>query len=166
MLPPRSRFNPNFSQKGDDAVSTLIGQEQTCLTGPPDRPRDRRARNTFWIDDRIVDDVAPVMARYSAGAAALLVYVVLARHADRQGESWPGLAKIASEAGISSRTVQRAIRLLEVLGLVEVTTCYEVDSGRQTSNLYTLLTPPPQLPCVDPDEQRWPPPQRRTLCIR
>jgi hypothetical protein len=147
-------------------MSTFIGHAQNCLTGPPDRPRDRRARNTFWIDDRIVDEVAPVMARYSAGAAALLVYVVLARHADRQGESWPGLATIASEAGISSRTAQRAIRLLEVLGLVEVTTCYEEASHRQTSNLYTLLTPPTQLPSVDPDERRWPPPQRRTLWIR
>jgi GntR family transcriptional regulator len=148
-------------------MSTYVSHTQNRLTSPPpNRPRDRRARNTFWIDDRIVDDFAPVMARYSAGVAALSVYIALARHADRQGESWPGLTTIAAEVGVSSRTVQRAIRLLEMLGLIDVTTCYEEATHRQTSNLYTLLTLPPQLPGIDPDERRWPPPRRRTLWIR
>jgi hypothetical protein len=148
-------------------MSTYVSHTQNRLTGPPPaRPRDRRARNAFWIDDRIVDDFAPVMARYSAGVAALSVYIALARHADRQGESWPSLTTIATEVGVSSRTVQRAIRLLEVLGLIDVTSCYEEGSHRQTSNLYTLLTLPPQLPGIDPDERRWPPPRRRTLCIQ
>jgi hypothetical protein len=107
-----------------------------------------------------------VMSRYPFGAAALAVYAVLARRADREGDSWPRLELIANESGSSARTVQRAIRLLEVLGLVEVALCYEQGSNRQTSNLYTLLTPPDSLPGIDPDPDKWPPPNRRKLLVR
>jgi hypothetical protein len=133
---------------------------------PSFRTRDRRSRHTFWIDDRVIDDFAPVMSRYPFGAAALAVYAVLARRADREGDSWPRLELIANESGSSARTVQRAIRLLEVLGLVEVALCYEQGSNRQTSNLYTLLTPPDPLPEIDPDPDKWPPPNRRTVLVR
>src|SRR5829696_2796331 len=132
---------------------------------PSFRTRDRRSRHTFWIDDRVIDDFAPVMSRYPFGAAALAVYAVLARRADREGDSWPRLELIANESGSSARTVQRAIRLLEVLGLVEVALCYEQGSNRQTSNLYTLLTPPDPLPEIDPDPDKWPPPNRRTVLV-
>src|SRR5215213_3504988 len=130
------------------------------------RTTDRRRRHTFWIDDRVIDCFAPVMSRYPFGAAALAVYIVLARRADRDGHSWPRLELIANESGNSERTVQRAIRLLEVLGLVEVALCYEQGSNRQTSNRYTLLTPPDPLPDIDPDPEQWPPPHRRTLRVR
>jgi hypothetical protein len=130
------------------------------------RTQDRRSRHTFWIDDRVIDCFAPVMSGYPFGAAALAVYIVLARRADREGDSWPRLELIAHESGTSARTVQRAIRLLEVLGLVEVALCYEQGSNRQTSNLYTLLTPPDPLPEIDPDPDKWPAPNRRTLLVR
>jgi hypothetical protein len=117
------------------------------------------------MDDRVIDDFAPVMSRYPFGAAALAVYAVLARRADREGDSWPRLELIANESGSSARTVQRAIRLLEVLGLVEVALCYEQGSNRQTSNLYTLLTPPDPLPEIDPDPDKLPPSNRRTVLV-
>ena len=41
-----------------------------------------------------------------------------------RGKAGHGLELIAAESGASARTVQRALRLLEVLGLVEVTLCY------------------------------------------
>jgi hypothetical protein len=133
---------------------------------PSSRTRDRRSRNTFWIDDRVIDDFAPVMRRYSFGAVALAVYAVLARRADREGDSWPSLGLIAAESGSGERTVQRALRLLELLQLVEISTCYDHESQRQTSNLYTLLTPPEPLPEIDPDPRSWQPPRRRTLLVR
>jgi hypothetical protein len=131
-----------------------------------DAARERRARSTFWIDDQVIDTFAPVMRRYPFGMAALSVYTALARRAGRDGESWPSLSSLAEQAATSERTVQRAIQLLELLGLVEVTSCYEEGSKRQTSNLYTLLTPPPVPPELDPDPARWPPPCRRTLVIK
>ena len=131
----------------------------------PYRTRDRRTRHTFWIDDRIIDDFAPVMSGYPFGVTALAVYAVLARRADRDGDSWPSLGLIADESGASARTVQRALRLLELLGLVEIATCYERGSQRQTSNLYTLLTPPERPPEIDPNPDKWPPAARRTLLV-
>jgi hypothetical protein len=128
--------------------------------------RDRRTRHTFWIDDRIIDDFVPVMGRYPFGAAALAVYAVLARRADRDGDSWPSLGLIADDSGTSTSTVKRALRLLEILELVEISVCYEQGSQRQTSHVYTLLTPPDPLPDVDPDPKKWPPAKRRTLLVR
>ena len=48
---------------------------------------------------------------------------------------------------------------------MEIAICYERGSQRQTSNLYTLLTPPEQPPEIDPDPEKWPPPTRRTLLV-
>jgi hypothetical protein len=132
---------------------------------PRDASRDQR-RHTFWIDDRVIDAFAPVMRRYPCGTAALAVYAALARRADRDGESWPRLCTLAEQAATSERTAQRAIQLLEALGLLEVTTCFEEGSRRQTSNLYTLLPPPAAPPVLDPEPARWPTPVRRTLLVR
>jgi hypothetical protein len=129
------------------------------------RTTDRRRRHTFWIDDRIVDTFGPVMGRYPFGATALAVYAVLARRADRNGDSWPSLDLIAGESGAGRRTVHKALRLLELLGLVEIASCYEQGSQRRTSNLYTLLTPPEEPPEIEPDPEKWPPPGRRTLLV-
>jgi hypothetical protein len=129
------------------------------------RTHDQRSRNTFWIDDRVVDEFAPVIGRYPFGVTALAVYAVLARHAGRDGDSWPSLGLLVAESGSSTRTVHKALRLLELLGLVEIAVCYERDSRRQMSNLYTPRTPPERPPQIDPDPSAWPPPARRVLLI-
>src|SRR5262245_14677014 len=103
------------------------------------------------------------MARYPIGPVALAVYAVLARRADRDGESWPRMRAIADLVGTSQSSVRRAVRLLEALALVEVATCYEAGSNRQTSNVYTLLTPPEEVPEISPDPKEWPEPLRRRL---
>lgn len=105
------------------------------------------------------------MGQYPSGPTAIAVYAVLARRADRDGESWPRLRSIAEQAGTSPRSAQRAVRLLEVLGLVEVATCYEQGTNRQTSNLYILLTPPDPLPAIDPDPEKWPLPERKRFLV-
>ncbi len=132
---------------------------------PRETERDARRRHTFWIDDRVIDTFAPVMRRHACGTAALAVYAALARRAGRDGESWPRLCTLAEQAAVSERTAQRAIGLLEALGLVEVTACFEEGTNRQTSNLYPLLTPPAVPPDLDPHPARWPPPHRRTLRV-
>ena len=148
-------------------MSLSVNNPRSRPTAPtPRRPHDPRLRHTFWIDDRIVDDFVPVMRRYPFGSAALAVYAALARRADRDGVCWPSLALIARESGTSRSTVKRALRLLELLGLVDIVTCLDRTTRRQTSNRYTLLPPPTRLPQLDPDPGRWPPPQRRSLLGR
>jgi hypothetical protein len=127
--------------------------------------RERRNRNTFWIDDRVIDQHGPLLERFPFGADALAVYAVLARRADRDGESWERVKPMARLAATKERTFQRCIRLLELLGLVAVESCYFEGTNVQTSNRYTLLAPPPEPPDVDPDPARWPPPVRAVVFV-
>src|SRR5919112_1564501 len=156
----RSEHSP-LASAGAERVTTV----SAANTRPSPSSGSRERRAVFWIDDRIIDEFAPVMGRYSFGAVALAVYAVLARRADRERDSWPSLGFIAEELGSAQRTVQKALRLLELLGLVEISTCYEQGSRRQTSNLYTLPTPPDRLPEIDPDPRTWTRPQRRTVVV-
>ena len=127
--------------------------------------RERRNRNTFWIDDRVIDQYGPLLERFPFGADALAVYAVLARRADRDGESWERVKPMARLAATKERTFQRCIRLLELLGLVAVESCYFEGTNLQTSNRYSLLVPPPEPPDVDPDPARWPPPVRPVVFV-
>jgi hypothetical protein len=128
-------------------------------------PRDRRSRTTFWIDDRVIDLYGPLLERFPFGADALAVYAVLARRADRDGESWERVKPMARLAATKERTFQRCIRLLELLGLVAVESCYFEGTNIQTSNRYTLLTTPQDPPEVDPDPACWPAPVRPVVFV-
>ena len=98
-------------------------------------PRPRPAQpSTFWIDDRSSTTSAPSWVSTRSGPRRW----PSTRSAPRRSRGgWPRLGLIAAESGASERTVQKAIRLLEVLGLVEVALCYEHGSNRQTSALHT-----------------------------
>jgi hypothetical protein len=128
-------------------------------------PRERPSRNTFWIDDRVIDQYGPLLERFPFGADALAVYAVLARRADRDGESWERVKPMARLAATKERTFQRCIRLLELLELVAVESCYFEGTKVQTINRYTLLTPPREPPDIDPDPARWPPPVRPAVFV-
>jgi hypothetical protein len=132
---------------------------------PSSRPRERRGHTAFWIDDRVIDQYGPLLEQFPFGADALAVYAVLARRADRDGESWERVRPMAKLAATKERTFQRCIRLLELLGLVAVESCYFEGTNIQTSNRYTLLMPPRQPPNVDPDPARWPPPVRPVVFV-
>jgi hypothetical protein len=67
----------------------------------------------------------------------LAVYCVLAAHANRAGECWPAQSVIAELTGLSDRSVRRAVRTLERVGLVVV---LEVGVGRDPSR-YRLTSP-------------------------
>ena len=127
--------------------------------------REKRGRNIFWIDDRVIDEYGPLLRRFSFGAHALAVYAVLARRASRDGESWERVKLMARQAATTERMFQRCIRLLELLGLIAVDSCYYEGTRIQASNRYTLLTPPQAPPEVDPDPARWPAPVRRVIFV-
>lgn len=66
--------------------------------------------------------------------AARCVLFVLAGHADPQGRSFPGIAKIAREANCSERFVRRTLAELRLRGEVSVTP----GGGRRQTNTYHL----------------------------
>ncbi|PSK63407.1 hypothetical protein B0E53_04654 [Micromonospora sp. MH33] len=59
-----------------------------------------------------------------------LVLVALAAHTNQDGEAWPSVATIAEYAGVSTRTVQRALAKLVQLGRLVV---------RQVANVATRV---------------------------
>src|SRR6187431_2337152 len=129
------------------------------------RTRLQRSRHTFWIDDRVIDQYGPLLEDFPFGADALAVYAVLARRAGRDGESWERIKPMARLAATKERTFQRCIRLLELLGLVAVESCYFEGTNIRTSNRYILLAPPQEPPAVDPDPARWPAPVRPVVYV-
>ena len=153
--------------RGVKVTGRTTPDPDTLTPRHPDTPssRERRSRNTFWIDDRVIDQYGPLLERFPFGADALAVYAVLARRADRDGESWERVKPMARLAASKERTFQRCIRLLELLGLVAVESCYFEGTKNQTSNRYTLLMPPQVPPDVDPDPARWPPPVRPVVFV-
>ena len=71
------------------------------------------------------------------GPSAKTVALALSVFANGQGEAWPSRATLAAGAGVSVRTVVRAIRDLERVGLVDVTRY----RGRTHTNRYRLVVP-------------------------
>src|SRR5712671_1027821 len=69
--------------------------------------------NRFWLLDAFIDSEAKSLTVY-----AQVVFVALSRHANRKGETWVGVRKLAEELGISKNTVVKAIKELSVSHLV------------------------------------------------
>ena len=70
---------------------------------------------------------------------AVTVYVYLRDRSNKEGSCWPGVKTIARELKLSPRTVQRAMRDLEKVGLVTRQARYR-ENGSYTSNKYFLHT--------------------------
>lgn len=126
---------------------------------------DRRRRSTFWLDDDFIDRWAPWLGRYPSGTAAIACYVALARHAGRDGESWPSVARLAASLGVSLASARRGLVLLELAGLLAVYESIDAKDGRQRSNTYVLLTPPAAFPVLSLDPKAWPEPERRRVTV-
>ncbi len=82
--------------------------------------------------DCIMDDYAAQI-----GITALGVYVCILRHADGQGVAYPSYTRIAKVLGIHRSTVIRAVKTLNVAGLITVGK-RTGQNGKQV-NLYQLI---------------------------
>ncbi len=75
-------------------------------------------------------------------SAAIRLYAVLRRYADRDGMCFPSRQTLASRMRCSDRTVDSAIKELLELGALEKERRYK-DDGGYTSNIYTVCSVPP-----------------------
>lgn len=92
--------------------------------------------HTFRLDNCLIDDYAAEM-----GALGVAVYAVLQRYADRTtGQCWPRVSTLAATLNLSPRCVQKYLRHLARLGLIDIAPRYTAD-GDPTSNLYTVHDP-------------------------
>jgi hypothetical protein len=124
---------------------------------------DRRRRSTFWLDDDFIDRWAPWLGGYPSGTAAIACYVALARHAGRDGESWPSVARLAASIGLKERAAQMALRLLEHAGLVVVYLSVDAETHKPRTNTYVLVTPPATFPELPRAAKDWPDLERRRV---
>lgn len=65
------------------------------------------------------------------------VYIYLYDRCDKENKAWPSVKRIAKDLSISERTVRRAIKDLESVGLVRKEYAYR-KNGSFTSNRYYL----------------------------
>lgn len=72
---------------------------------------------------------------------AKLVLLALADCANDDGKCWPGIETVAAKCGVSRNTAIRNIQDLKKKGLIISERRY-TESGRRTSNLYTLSLSP------------------------
>ena len=68
---------------------------------------------------------------------AKTVLLYLQDRANREGESWYAIGRIARDLSLSRSTVKRALAALARLGRVEILPRYRENGGR-SSNLYRL----------------------------
>ena len=106
---------------------------------------DHRVYPFFQIDNAVIDHFGAVLGPYG-----IAVYVCIVRHVNRKtGVAFPGMATIARETGMSRRRVLSAVRQLQALGLLMVTTRRREDGGK-TAHHYTIL--PVAIPVGMPPE--------------
>jgi hypothetical protein len=125
------------------------------------RVRDRRRNGFVSVPKWVIEEYGARL-----GVAGLAVYVALCAHADwTTRECWPSLNFIANEIGTSRSTVERAIRLLKILNLLE--TEPRISPQGQQSNVFILTDPnypggpivavnnctPPPVPLTAPRER-------------
>lgn len=103
--------------------------------GPPSKPRihDGGRIEWFWIDNVLIDEYADEI-----GAHGIAMYCVLARHADRYGNSFPGVPYLARKLKCSTRKAQQTLNELVTRGLVWRVERFK-KNGAQLSNSYGLI---------------------------
>ena len=76
--------------------------------------RDIREKNWFWLENDLVD-------REDISAMEKLIYMLLARYADKEGKCFPSQDKLCKITGIKDyRTIVKYLKQLEEKGLIEI----------------------------------------------
>jgi DNA-binding Lrp family transcriptional regulator len=81
--------------------------------------------------------IVPCLMLRDVRATSVVVYAVLAEHANADQECWPSISRIAERANVTPGTVRSAVRELESKGWLTVRGRV-TDEGRQTSNLFKI----------------------------
>lgn len=95
--------------------------------------RDSREKDWFWLDNEYLNGYAKFLGVYCTA-----VYISLCRHSDNNTQTcYPSMSLIASENGMSVKTVERSVKTLEDWGIIRVQRSRKED-GTQANNVYTL----------------------------
>ena len=81
--------------------------------------------------------IVPCLMLADVRATSVVVYAVLAEHANADQECWPSIGRIAERANVTPTTVRSAVKELEEKGWLTVRGRV-TEEGRQTSNLFKI----------------------------
>jgi DNA-binding transcriptional MocR family regulator len=81
--------------------------------------------------------IVPCLMLAEVRATSVVVYAVLAEHANADQECWPSIRRIAERANVTPNTVRSAVKELEEKGWLTVRGRL-TEEGRQTSNLFKI----------------------------
>ena len=81
--------------------------------------------------------IVPCLLLAQVKPTSVVVYAVLAEHANADQECWPSVGRIARRANVTEATVRSAVKELCDTGWLTVTG-RATEEGRQTSNLYRV----------------------------
>lgn len=81
--------------------------------------------------------IVPCLMLAEVKPTSVVVYAVLAEHANADQESWPSVGRIARRANLAESTVRSAVQELQEKGWLTVRG-RATEDGRQTSNLYKI----------------------------
>lgn len=90
---------------------------------------DKRNKSKFFVDDYFLDKFSKIV-----GPACSVLYMWLCRHANEEGECFPGQEKLAENMGVDVRTIRRNLEILEKHNIISI-----VQMGLRKNNRYYLL---------------------------
>ena len=104
------------------------------------RPTERKSERTIMSTRKEFYVVTSVFDK-GLSSRAIAVYAYLSYCADKNGECFPAVKRIAYECKASCSTIRRALKELEEKGVISSTPrmMRAEEGGRQLTNLYRLL---------------------------
>lgn len=91
-----------------------------------------------------VDSAAHQLIVQHLDVHALAVYLGLIHHANKVGQAWMMLTSLATTSGVKLSTLKTRLPDLEGIGLIRIQNTYDAEG--QSSNVYTLLETPAEVP--------------------
>ena len=101
--------------------------------------RDRRRKQWFSIDNRVIDKFGPVL-----GPSGIAVYVALVRYGNETQSAIVGVGRLVEQTGVGRTKAKQVIRQLERVGLILVNE--RRDERAQLAHEYVLLDVPADVP--------------------
>lgn len=99
--------------------------------------RDRRTLPFYQVDNRIIGIYGRLIGPY-----AIAIYNALAYHAGTDNQAWPSYPTLAEETGMGRTKAYSSVEILVAYRLITKEK-RNAESGARTSNIYTLVDPPP-----------------------
>lgn len=133
---------PGLSNDSMNPTIIKVGGKGIVRRQPSGRPAPKAHSGYFRLSEEAMRKIAVSFEKLSTTRAAILVYVTLCRKANLRGCTTfeDRLANLAQDAAMQYRETQRAVKLLESIGLVLIERRKVPGTKENAPNVYTVIT--------------------------